>query len=298
MQNRSQDKIYYSLYDRLLSMKALAEAFVKVKKAKGSAGIDGQSIADFTVNVDEEIARLLQELREKTYRPLPVKRVTIEKPGGGERHLGVPAVRDRVVQQALLNVIQPIFDPHFHPSSYGYRPGRSCHHAISKATRFIRDYELKWVVDMDLSKCFDTLDHDRIITCIRRRIADGSVLNLVRMFLCSGVMVDGSWQASELGSPQGGVISPIIANIYLDDFDQFMKGRDHRIVRYADDILILRRSKRGAENALKQASEFLEGELKLTVNRKKTHVTHSYRGVKISWRSDTVQIHFDTGTEG
>lgn len=203
------------------------------------------------------------------------------KPDGrGIRKLGIPAVRDRIVQQALLNILQPIFDPEFHPSSYGYRPGRSCHQAISKASLFIRTYDLQWVVDMDLSKCFDTLDHEIIIQAIRKRIVDGSVLNLVRMFLQSGVMTDEGWQASEVGSPQGGVISPLIANIYLDVFDQHMKSHGHRIIRYADDILIHTRSRSAAENALKQATKYLEERLNLTVNQEKTHIVHSGIGVK------------------
>ena len=273
-------KTWYSLYGRMLNRDALSSAFFKVKSAKGAAGIDGQSVKDFTESLDANLDRLLAELREKSYQPLPVRRVEIPKANGGVRMLGIPAVRDRVVQQALLDILQPIFDPDFHPSSYGYRPGRSCHQAITKATMFIRQYERKWVVDMDLSKCFDTLDHDLILSSISRRIKDGSILALLRKILKSGVMAGEEWQASEVGSPQGGVISPLIANIYLDHFDQFMKDRGHRIVRYADDILILCGSKSAACNALQQASRFLEEELLLTVNREKTHICHSCRGAK------------------
>jgi group II intron reverse transcriptase/maturase len=264
----------------MLSRSALGRAFFKVRSAKGAAGIDGQSVQDFAESLDTNLSRLLAELQAKSYQPQPVRRVEIPKANGGVRKLGIPAVRDRVVQQALLDILQPIFDPGFHPSSYGYRPGRSCHQAISKATMFIRQYDRKWAVDMDLSKCFDTLDHNLIVRSLACRIKDGSILELVRKFLKSGVMTDEGWQASEVGSPQGGVISPLIANIYLDAFDQFMKGRGHRIVRYADDILILCRSKSAAYNALEQASRYLEGELLLTVNREKTHVCHSWQGVK------------------
>lgn len=271
---------WYSLYDRLLDRKSLLKAFAKVKSAKGAAGIDGQSIDDFAKRLQANIDQLMQELQEKSYQPQSVKRVEIPKPTGGTRKLGIPAVRDRVVQQALLDILQPIFEPEFHPSSYGYRPGRSCHQAITKATMFIREYERKWVVDMDLSKCFDTLDHDLILRSFRKQIADGSILELVRKFLKSGVMTGEGWQASEVGSPQGGVISPLIANVYLDAFDQFMKERGHRIVRYADDILILSQSKSAAANALQQASRYLEEELLLTVNREKTHISHSMKGIK------------------
>ncbi|BCO09102.1 group II intron reverse transcriptase/maturase [Desulfolithobacter dissulfuricans] len=273
-------EVWYSLYDRMLSRENLFKAFYKVKSSKGAAGIDGQSIDNFAGSLAANIDHLLTELQNKSYQPLAVRRVEIPKPNGGKRLLGIPAVRDRVVQQALLDILQPIFDRDFHPSSYGYRPGRSCHQAISKATMFIRTYERKWVVDMDLSKCFDTLNHDLILASFRRRVSDGSILGLLEKFLKSGVLTGDGWQASEVGSPQGGVISPLIANVYLDSFDQFMKNRGHRIVRYADDILILCQSKSAAENALNQARRYLEEELLLTVNQEKTHISHSLKGIK------------------
>lgn len=289
-------RVYYSLYDRMLSGERLHKGFLKVKSARGAAGVDGQSIEDFSENLEQNLAMLVRELMDKTYRPQPVKRVEIPKAGGGKRLLGIPSVRDRVVQQALLEILQPIFDPDFHPSSYGYRPGRSAHQAISKAAMFIREYELCWVVDMDISKCFDTLDHDIIIGAFRRRIADGSILKLVGMFLESGVMIGQNWQATEVGSPQGGVISPLVANVYLDAFDQFMMGRKHRIVRYADDILILTRSKSAAVNVQERATCFLERELKLTVNQHKTHIVHSDEGVNflgVIIHTTHTQIHKD-----
>lgn len=272
--------MYYSLYDRLLSQESLARAFRKVRANNGKPGVDGQTVDAFAQDLSGEIVVLVRELREKSYRPHPVKRVTIPKDGGGVRELGIPTVRDRVVQQALLEILQPIFDPEFHPSSYGYRPGHSAHQAIAKAELFIRQYNLCHVVDMDLSRCFDTLDHELILGGLRKRVVDGSVLGLVRQFLQSGVMTGDGWIEVEEGSPQGGVISPLLANIYLDAFDQEMKSRGHRIVRYADDILILTRSKSAAENALRQASQYLEEELKLTVNQQKTEVVHSDDGVK------------------
>lgn len=279
-ENGEMERIYYSLYDRMLSVKNLRSAFRRVKAAKGAKGTDGQTLEDFEKELQENLEKLVQELREKQYHPQPVRRVEIPKAGGGIRNLGIPAVRDRVVQQTLLDILQPIFNPHFHPSSYGYRPGRSCHQAITKATMFIREHGLQWAVDMDLSKCFDTLDHNLILQGIRKRVTDGSILNLIRLFLESGVMTDEGWQASDTGSPQGGVISPLIANIYLDEFDQFMKERNHRIVRYADDIVILTRTRKAAEKVKETATEFLEGKLKLTVNQKKTHIVHSGEGIK------------------
>ena len=273
-------KVYYSLYDRLLHGKTLYEAFKRVKASGGTGGIDHQDIESFESSIAYNIQLLVEELRNKTYKPLPVKRVEIPKGNGKMRLLGIPAVRDRVVQQALLTILQPIYEEDFHPSSYGYRPGRSSHQAISKASLFVRQYDLRHVVDMDLSRCFDTLKHDLIIKFMRKRVTDNSILSLVEKFLKSGVMRDNVKEESLEGSPQGGVISPLLANIYLNEFDQFMMKRNYRIVRYADDILIMCPSQRSATHALEVASDFLEKTLLLTVNRDKTHITHSDSGIK------------------
>ncbi|MDR9757582.1 MAG: reverse transcriptase domain-containing protein [Thermoanaerobacterales bacterium] len=195
----------------------------------------------------------------------------IPKPDGSKRPLGIPTVRDRVVQQALLNVLQPIFEPDFHPSSYGYRPGRSCQQAVAKAERFMNKYGLRHVVDMDLSKCFDRLDHELLIKAVNRKVSDGSVLKLIREFLKAGVMEDGAYKATEIGSPQGGVISPLLANIYLDYFDQEMKKRRIRIVRYADDILIFAETPRRAQKYLQIAIKILEGESNGNQQRQDSH---------------------------
>lgn len=271
---------YYSLYGRLLDIRVLNDAFYHVKRAKGAPGIDGQTVEEYEAHLENESAILLQELRDKRYRPSPVKRVYIEKPDGGRRKLGIPTVRDRVVQQAVRTILEPIFDSDFHPSSFGYRKGRSCHHAVSKAQLFIRKYERRWVVDMDLSQCFDRLDHEIIIEQVRKKVTDGSILKLLCLFLESGVMISGNYESTTIGSPQGGVISPLLANIYLDKFDQFMMSRKHRIVRYADDIVILCGSEKSAYNAQRVAEDYLEKEMKLLVNRTKTHITHSSKGVK------------------
>lgn len=272
-------KIYYSLYDRLLSVEGLRKAFRKVRSAKGAPGVDGQSVNDFAAREDEYLHQLVEELRTKSYRPLPVRRVSIPKDGGGRRDLGIPAVRDRTVQQRLLDIIGPVFEPDFHPSSYAYRPGRGCHDAIAKVALFARKHELQWAVDLDLSRCFDRLDHGLILKSFRKRIADGSILNLIKLFLKSGVMEADGWSASEVGSPQGGVISPLISNVYLDAFDQEMKSRGHRIVRYADDVVILKASKTAAVNALEQARRILEGDLRLKVNREKTKLVNVREGI-------------------
>lgn len=271
---------FYSLYGKLLSASALKQAYQQVRRAKGAAGIDKQSLRDFGARLEDNLTTLLLELKSKTYQAQAVRRVEIPKEDGGVRLLGIPTVRDRIVQQALLNILQPIFDKDFHPSSYGYRPKRSCHDAINKATLFIRQYDRRWVVDMDLSKCFDCLSHDVIIEGVKRKVSDGSVLRLVKQFLSSGVMVGDKHEPTLQGSPQGGVISPLLANIYLDAFDQEMKRRGHRIVRYADDILILCTSRAGAKHALTVATRLLEQDLLLTVNKDKTHIAHSDDGVK------------------
>lgn len=276
---RETKMVYYSLYGRLLSERALSDAYKHVRHSNGAPGIDGQTIVDFGANLNYEIVSLLKELKDKNYKASPVKRVKIPKSDGGVRLLGIPTVRDRIVQQAVRAIIEPIFDCDFHQSSYGYRKGKSCHHAISKAQLFIRKYQRKWVVDMDLSKCFDCLDHDLIISQVREKVSDGSILNLIRIFLESGVMVSGDYEATVVGSPQGGVISPLLANIYLDKFDKFMMNRKHRIVRYADDILILCGSEKAAINAQKVAESYLENEMKLQVNRTKTHIAHSSKGI-------------------
>jgi RNA-directed DNA polymerase len=272
-------KKWYSLIDKVYRLSNLEAAYRAVRANKGAPGVDRVTVEAYGQNLEEKLRQLHHELKTGTYEPQPVRRVEIPKPDGGVRMLGVPAVKDRIVQQALLNVLQPIFDPGFHPSSYGYRPGRCCQQAVAKAERFLNRYRLEYVVDMDLSKCFDKLDHDLIIECVNQKVSDGSVLKLIRKFLTAGVMSDGAWEATEVGSAQGGVCSPLIANIYLDRFDQEMKARNIRIVRYADDILVFARTKQEAGRYQQIATRILEGELKLTVNAKKTHITSVQQGV-------------------
>jgi RNA-directed DNA polymerase len=193
---------HYSLIDKVYRMDNLRAAYRAVRANNGVPGIDGETVDAFGENLEARLAEIHQELRSGSYEPSPVRRVEIPKPDGSKRPLGIPTVRDRVVQQALLNMLQPIFDPGLHPSSYGYRPGRSCHQAVAKAERFISRYGLKHVVDMGLSKCFDRLDHDLIIESVNRKVSDGSVLKLIRKFLEAGVMKDGAGEKTTLGSPQ------------------------------------------------------------------------------------------------
>lgn len=287
-------KKWYSLIDKVYRMDNLEKAYRAVKANNGAPGVDGETVEAYGKNLAERLSQLHHELKADTYEPKPVLRVEIPKPDGSSRPLGIPTVEDRVVQQALLNILQPIFEPGFHPSSYGYRPGRSCHQAVAKAEWFINKPGLKHVVDMDLSKCFDRLNHELILEGLNRKVSDGSVLKLIKRFLTAGVMKDGAWEGTDLGSPQGGVISPLLTNIYLDRFDQAMKSRGIRIVRYADDILIFARTYKEARQNLQIATELLEGELKLLVNKEKTHLTNVHKGVAflgfIIW-SEYVSIH-------
>jgi RNA-directed DNA polymerase len=273
-------KKWYSLIDKIYRKENLELAFKRVKRNNGAPGIDGETVSDFASKLEMNIEFLHEKLKTNTYKPSPVRRTEIEKPDGGVRLLGIPTVRDRVVQQAIVNIIEPIFDETFHPSSYGYRPKHSQQQAVAKAERFMNKYDLKYVVDMDLSKCFDTLDHEIMMEAVSEKISDGSVLTLIRSFLKSGVMHSNNFRKTEVGSPQGGVCSPLLSNIYLNKFDQRMMNKGIRIVRYADDILIFAKDKKTAGNYKAYATKVLEEELKLTVNKEKTKLTNVYEGVE------------------
>lgn len=272
-------KKYYSLIDKIYNKNNILEAFKRVRKNKGAPGIDGETVQDFQCLLDEKISEIHCELKNGVYKPSPVKRTYIDKDDGSKRPLGIPTVKDRVVQQAVRNVIEPIFEPNFHPSSYGYRPKRSCQMAVAKAEQFAKKWGLNYVVDMDLSKCFDTLNHELILKSVNEMISDGKVLKLIRLFLESGALEDGAFHETTIGSPQGGVISPLLMNIYMDKFDQEVKNQNIRIVRYADDILIFANTKSEAGKYKEIATRILEDKLKLTVNAKKTHITDINKGI-------------------
>lgn len=271
---------WYSLIDKIYRKENLELAFKRVKRNNGAPGIDGETVSDFALALELNIEFLHERLKTNTYEPSPVRRTEIEKPDGGVRLLGIPTVKDRVVQQAIVNIIEPIFDVTFHPSSYGYRPNHSQHQSVAKAERFMNKYGLTHVVDMDLSKCFDTLDHEIMMKAVSGKISDGRVLDLIKKFLKSGVMNSGSFSKTEVGSPQGGVISPLLSNIYLNQFDQKMMSKGIRIVRYADDILVFAKDKNTAGNYKAYATKILEEELNLTVNKEKTKLTNVYDGVE------------------
>jgi len=267
-------KKYYSLIDKIYNKNNISLAIGKVKKGGKGPGIDGITPDEISPEIGNEIH---QALKTNSYEPKPVKRVEIHQ-GQKTRKLGLPTVRDKIVQQATRQILEPIFDKEFHPSSYGYRPNKSCAKAIAKAEIFMGKYKLRHVLDMDLSKCFDTLDHEIIIKSFNKRISDGRVLDLLNDFLKSGVVEDGTLKPTETGSPQGGVISPLIANVYLDEFDKHMRAHNIRIVRYADDILVFAKTKAQLMK-YKQIAEKKLKEMKLKINVRKTKVTHLSQGV-------------------
>lgn len=272
---------WYSLIDKVYSISNLEKSFVKVRKNKGSrtSGVDNINAKEYELHLEANLYQLNKELKSGNYQPQAVKRIYIDKPDGSKRPLGIPTIRDRVVQQSLLTVLQPIFEPDFHPSSYGYRPQRSSQQAIAKSERLTRHYGLEYVVDMDLSKCFDTLDHSLILQSLNQKVSDGKVLDLILKFLKSGILERCNFEPTEIGSPQGGIISPLLMNIYLDNFDQYMKQQGIRIVRYADDILIFATTKTKSGQYKAIAENYLEKQLKLTVNTKKTHLTDLDHGI-------------------
>lgn len=277
------------LMDRVLDRSNFDEAVRRVVANRGAPGVDGMSASELPGFVEQHWDEIRSRLRSGRYKPSPVRRVEIPKPDGGVRNLGVPTVLDRAVQQAIAQVLVPIYEPKFSDHSYGFRPGRNAHQALARLKQDYMDgYE--WAVDIDLSKYFDTLSHEILMNILRRDIRDETLLVTVKAFLKSGVMVDGLVQDTDRGSPQGGNLSPLLANIYLNEFDRLLESRGHRFVRYADDIMILVRSKRAAERVMSSSVEFLEGTMKLKVNQDKSSVAKptelKFLGFTLSDRND------------
>jgi RNA-directed DNA polymerase len=260
-----------SLWELMLSRENLLVALDRVEVNRGAPGVDGMSTAQLRPWLLVHWPEVRVLLDAGTYRPSPVRRVIIPKPGGGERLLGVPRVLDRLIQQAIAQVLVPIFDPGFSGASFGFRPGRSAHQAVRVARRAIEDGH-RWVVDLDLDRFFDRVQHDVLMARVARKVGDRRVLKLIRRYLEAGVMVDGVRMASEEGTPQGSPLSPILSNIMLDDLDRELFERGHRFVRYADDVRVFVRSKRAAQRVLDSVTAVIEGRLKLVVNREKSKV--------------------------
>jgi group II intron reverse transcriptase/maturase len=263
------------LFENLCSIFYLGVGFELVRRNHGAPGIDGVSIIDFEANLDEELSQLQQELSNWTYQPSPVRRVEIPKPDGkGVRLLGIPTVRDRVVQTTLKMLLEPVFDPHFSPNSYGFRPGRSQHQAVQAAQQIINSGK-PYVVDIDLSKFFDRIHHDRLIARMGQLITDKRILRLVGIMLRSGVMINGVVNPSKEGAMQGGPLSPLLSNIVLDELDQELEKRSLEFCRFADDCNIFVKSQKAAERVMETISRFIEKTLKLKVNQDKSQVTLS-----------------------
>ncbi|RUS45569.1 group II intron reverse transcriptase/maturase [Cohnella sp. AR92] len=267
---------WYSLIDKIWARPNLEEAFREVKRNRGAAGIDRVTIKAFETELEHHLEVLQQTLKSKTYRAKPVRRVYIPKADGTQRPLGIPTVGDRVVQAAARRILEPIFEEQFEDCSFGFRPGRSAHMALTKIRQDLND-GYRYVIDADLKTYFDTIPHEKLIEKVRETVVDGSVLRLLESFLKAGVMEGGSYHLSEQGTPQGGVISPLLANIYLHPLDKAMTERDHRLTRYADDFVICCRSQKGAERVLKSVVRLLEKEMGLTVHPEKTKIVNSKR---------------------
>ncbi|WP_125772646.1 group II intron reverse transcriptase/maturase, partial [Companilactobacillus furfuricola] len=265
-----------SLKEQILSRDNLNLAYQRVYRNKGAQGIDGMTVYDLKDYIKKNKTQLMKSLNDLTYKPKPVRRVEIPKPDGSMRKLGVPTVIDRLIQQAVAQAMMPVFENIFSDNSFGFRPNRSAHDAINRVTEFY-DQGYHVVIDLDLKAYFDTVNHDLLMKFIKQYIDDEWLLRMIRKFLTSGVMDGKLFQKSTEGTPQGGNLSPLLANIYLNELDKILTSRGHKFVRYADDCNIYVKSKRAGERVLESVSNFLKKDLKLTINRKKTTVGNPRR---------------------
>ena len=259
------------LLERILDRDNLNRAYKRVKANKGAPGVDGMTVEEALPWLKEHGKELTDSIRRGKYKPDPVRRKEIPKPDGGVRKLGIPSVKDRVIQQAIAQMLTPIYEPLFTEGSFGYRPGQSAQDAIYRI-RGYADEGYEWAVLLDLSKYFDTLNHEKLLNLLRREVKDERVIQLIKGFLKSGVMENGVVMETNEGSPQGGPLSPLLANIYLNEFDHEYERRGVPVIRYADDIVLLCKSERAAGRLLESSIRYLEGKLKLKVNRDKSHI--------------------------
>lgn len=266
---KGRDSAQPELLERILDKDNLNRAYKRVKANKGVPGVDGMTIEEALPYLREHQSELIGRIKRGKYTPAPVRRVEIPKLDGGMRKLGIPTVIDRILQQAIAQQLMPIYEPQFADGSYGYRPGRSAKDAIQRIKEYAEE-GYTYAVSLDLTKYFDTLNHDKLLNLLRRDVKDERVVQMAKRYLKSGVMEDGVVMATEEGSPQGGNLSPLLANIYLSEFDWEFLGWGVPCVRYADDIVLLVESKRASERLLESSTRYLEEKLKLTVNREKS----------------------------
>ena len=264
--------------EQILSKDNLNAAYLQVVRNKGAAGVDGMTVEELGAYLSENDESIREQLRTRKYKPQPVRRVEIPKPDGGVRNLGVPTVVDRFVQQAVAQILTPIFEERFHNHSYGFRPNRCAQQAVLKALEMMNDGH-DWIVDIDLARFFDTVDHDKLMTIFGRCIKDGDVISVVRKFLVSGVMIDDEYEDTIVGTPQGGNLSPLLANIMLNELDHELEARGLDFVRYADDLIIMVGSKQAADRVMKSVTRFIEDKLGLKVNAEKSKVDKP-KGIK------------------
>ena len=264
------------LLEEILTKENLNKAYKKVYQNKGASGVDGITVYEIKEYIQSNGDEILKQIRNRKYKPQPVRRVQIPKENGKKRNLGIPTVMDRIIQQAMIQVISPIYEEQFSENSYGFRPGRSCEQAVIKALEMINDGN-EWIVDLDLEKFFDTVNQDRLITIIRRTIKDGDVVSLIMKYLKAGVMENGKIKATKVGTPQGGNLSPLLSNIMLNELDKELEARGLNFVRYADDCIILVRSEKAASRVLNSITKYIEKKLGLKVNAEKSKVTRPHQ---------------------
>jgi RNA-directed DNA polymerase len=263
--------------ESVLEKENMIQAHTRVKQNGGSAGVDGMSVERLFDHLRKHWPKIRQTLLDGNYQPKPVKRVMIPKPGGGERPLGIPTVQDRLIQQALMQVLQKDWDDSFSEHSYGFRPNKSAHQAVATAQKYLQQEDRTWVVDMDLEKFFDRVNHDKLMSLISKRVDDKRVLQLIDRFLKAGVDIDGSIQPTTEGTPQGGPLSPLLANLLLDQMDKELERRGHKFVRYADDCNIYVRSAKAGQRVLASITTYVMRTLKLKVNETKSAVDRPWK---------------------
>lgn len=264
------------LLNQILSRENMLQALKRVEQNKGSHGVDWMPVQILRQHIVENWHSIREAIFKGTYEPMPVRRVEIPKSDGGVRLLGIPTVKDRLIQQAIAQVLSKIYDPMFSEHSYGFRPNRSAHDAVRKAKGYIKE-GYRWVVDMDLEKFFDKVNHDRLMGTLAKRINDKPLLKLIRKYLQAGVMMDGVISSTEKGTPQGGPLSPLLSNIVLDELDKELESRGHKFVRYADDCNVYVKSKRAGERTRASIQRFIEKKLRLKVNEKESAVDRPWK---------------------